>query len=104
MSNKNEALTTQVFTFASELFAYGVKEVVISPGSRSTPLAIALEAHPNIKTWIHPDERSAAFFALGLKPFAYSYQYKLKHHNQHFLRNFQRIIVFYQFYLNDNLK
>ncbi|WP_145477281.1 2-succinyl-5-enolpyruvyl-6-hydroxy-3-cyclohexene-1-carboxylic-acid synthase [Staphylococcus warneri] len=66
MSNKNEALTTQVFTFASELFAYGVKEVVISPGSRSTPLAIALEAHANIKTWIHPDERSAAFFALGL--------------------------------------
>lgn len=66
MSNKNEALTTQVFTFASELFAYGVKEVVISPGSRSTPLAIALEAHPNIKNWIHPDERSAAFFALGL--------------------------------------
>ncbi|WP_251352819.1 thiamine pyrophosphate-binding protein, partial [Staphylococcus aureus] len=23
-------------------------------------------AHPNIKTWIHPDERSAAFFAVGL--------------------------------------
>ncbi|MDO6574141.1 2-succinyl-5-enolpyruvyl-6-hydroxy-3-cyclohexene-1-carboxylic-acid synthase [Staphylococcus pasteuri_A] len=66
MSNYNEALTTQVFTFASELYAYGVREVVISPGSRSTPLAIALEAHPNIKTWIHPDERSAAFFALGL--------------------------------------
>lgn len=66
MSNKNEVLTTQVYTFASELFAYGVREVVISPGSRSTPLAIALEAHPNIKTWIHPDERSAAFFALGL--------------------------------------
>lgn len=66
MSNYNETLTTQVFTFASELYAYGVREVVISPGSRSTPLAIALEAHPNIKTWIHPDERSAAFFALGL--------------------------------------
>ena len=50
-----------MFTFASELFAYGVREVVISPGSRSTPLAIAFEAHPDIKTWIHPDERSAAF-------------------------------------------
>ncbi|AMG61035.1 2-succinyl-5-enolpyruvyl-6-hydroxy-3-cyclohexene-1-carboxylic-acid synthase [Staphylococcus lugdunensis] len=64
--NHREALTLQVFTFASELFAYGVREVVISPGSRSTPLAIAFEAHPDIKTWIHPDERSAAFFALGL--------------------------------------
>ncbi|MDU6793539.1 MAG: 2-succinyl-5-enolpyruvyl-6-hydroxy-3-cyclohexene-1-carboxylic-acid synthase, partial [Staphylococcus sp.] len=49
-----------------ELYAYGVREVVISPGSRSTPLAIAFEAHPNIQTWIHTDERSAAFFALGL--------------------------------------
>ena len=58
--NHNEALTKQVYTFASELYAYGVREVVISPGSRSTPLAIAFEAHP-IKTWIHPDERSAAF-------------------------------------------
>ena len=60
--NHKEALTKQVYTFASELYAYGVREVVISPGSRSTPLAIAFEAHPNIKTWIHPDERSAAFF------------------------------------------
>lgn len=64
--NHKEALTKQVYTFASELYAYGVREVVISPGSRSTPLAIAFEAHPNIKTWIHLDERSAAFFALGL--------------------------------------
>ncbi len=64
--NHKEALTKQVYTFASELYAYGMREVVISPGSRSTPLAIAFEAHPNIKTWIHPDERSAAFFALGL--------------------------------------
>lgn len=52
--NHKEALTKQVYTFASELYAYGVREVVISPGSRSTPLAIAFEAHPNIKTWIHP--------------------------------------------------
>ncbi len=67
MGNHKAALTKQVFTFASELYAYGVREVVfMSPGSRSTPLALAFEAHPNIKTWIHPDERSAAFFAVGL--------------------------------------
>ncbi|MEB8125422.1 2-succinyl-5-enolpyruvyl-6-hydroxy-3-cyclohexene-1-carboxylic-acid synthase [Staphylococcus succinus] len=66
MSNHIHALTKQVFTFVSELYAYGVREVVISPGSRSTPMAIAIEAHPKMKSWIHPDERSAAFFAMGL--------------------------------------
>lgn len=44
----------------------GVSEVVISPGSRSTPLALACEKHPAIKTWMQIDERSAGFFALGL--------------------------------------
>jgi 2-succinyl-5-enolpyruvyl-6-hydroxy-3-cyclohexene-1-carboxylate synthase len=66
MMNHKEALTKQVYTLASELYAYGIREVVISPGSRSTPLAIAIEAHPKLTSWIHPDERSAAFFALGL--------------------------------------
>ena len=62
--NHKEALTKQVYTFASELYAYGVREVVISPGSRSTPLAIAFEAHPNIKTWIHPDAVSYTHLTL----------------------------------------
>lgn len=66
MTNSQHYLTEQVFHFVSELYAYGVREAVISPGSRSTPLALAFECHPNIKTWIHPDERSAAFFSLGL--------------------------------------
>ncbi|HLR20018.1 MAG TPA: 2-succinyl-5-enolpyruvyl-6-hydroxy-3-cyclohexene-1-carboxylic-acid synthase [Staphylococcus sp.] len=66
MNNHTTALTKQVFTFVSELYAYGIREVVISPGSRSTPMAIAIEAHPKMKSWIHPDERSAAFFAMGL--------------------------------------
>ena len=66
MDNHQTLLTKQVFTMASEMYAYGVREAVISPGSRSTPLALAFEAHPGIQTWIHPDERSASFFALGL--------------------------------------
>ena len=62
--NHKEALTKQVYTFASELYAYGVREVVISPGSRSTPLAIAFEAHPNIK--LGYILMNVALFALGL--------------------------------------
>jgi len=63
---KNEQLTKQAFQTIKGLYDYGVHEVVISPGSRSTPLAMACEVHPQMTTYIHPDERSAAFFALGL--------------------------------------
>ncbi|GGB02270.1 2-succinyl-5-enolpyruvyl-6-hydroxy-3-cyclohexene-1-carboxylic-acid synthase [Macrococcus hajekii] len=63
---KNEALTRQVFHVIKRLYDYGVREVVIAPGSRSTPLAMAFEVHSELKTYIHPDERGAAFFALGL--------------------------------------
>lgn len=44
----------------------GVTQAVISPGSRSTPLTLACEKHPDVTTWIQIDERSAGFFALGL--------------------------------------
>jgi 2-succinyl-5-enolpyruvyl-6-hydroxy-3-cyclohexene-1-carboxylate synthase len=46
--------------------AAGIKNVVISPGSRNAPLIIAFDAHPEIKTYLIHDERSAAFFAMGL--------------------------------------
>ncbi|WP_271401426.1 2-succinyl-5-enolpyruvyl-6-hydroxy-3-cyclohexene-1-carboxylic-acid synthase [Salinicoccus roseus] len=65
-SDHQEALTYQVFTLMDLLQSYGMREIVISPGSRSTPLALAAELHPDIHTHIHPDERSAGFFALGL--------------------------------------
>ena len=45
---------------------HGIVHWVFSPGSRNAPLAIAAEHHPAIETVVIHDERSAAFFALGL--------------------------------------
>lgn len=44
----------------------GLRHVVISPGSRSTPLAFAFAENPDIGTTVALDERSAGFIALGL--------------------------------------
>lgn len=44
----------------------GVRQAVISPGSRSTPLTVQFAAHPDFEAIPVLDERSAAFFALGL--------------------------------------
>ena len=44
----------------------GVRHAVISPGSRSAPLVIAFHHHPDITCLQVIDERSAAFFALGM--------------------------------------
>src|SRR4051812_18141345 len=48
------------------LVRLGVRQAVVSPGSRSTPLTMALAAHPRMEAIPVLDERSAAFFALGL--------------------------------------
>lgn len=44
----------------------GMRHCCISPGSRSTPLVVRFDAHPDIETISIIDERSAAFFALGI--------------------------------------
>ncbi len=55
-----------VLTFVEGLWQSGVHDVCISPGSRSTPLAIACARHPSLRVFTLRDERSAGFFALGL--------------------------------------
>lgn len=52
--------------FFRELYQQGVRHVVISPGSRSTPLTLAAAAHPGLEKHVILDERSAAFTAMGI--------------------------------------
>src|SRR2546428_13154810 len=53
-------------TFVDELAAQGVEYACVSPGSRSAPVAMALQRHPRIKVIVHVDERSGSFFGVGL--------------------------------------
>jgi 2-succinyl-5-enolpyruvyl-6-hydroxy-3-cyclohexene-1-carboxylate synthase len=52
--------------FVEELVAAGVREAVVCPGSRSTPLALGLRTAPDLRVWVLYDERAAGFFALGM--------------------------------------
>ena len=51
---------------AAALEAYGVRHVVVSPGSRNSPLIVAIARTPGLQCHMVIDERSAAFFALGI--------------------------------------
>ena len=59
-----------VYAFIGRFFAglrdAGAEHVVVSPGSRSTPLAVAARQIDGLRIWLELDERAAAFFALGL--------------------------------------
>ena len=51
--------------FVRALCTSGVQDIVISPGSRSTPLVLAAAREERLRCHVILDERSAAFFALG---------------------------------------
>ncbi|MDU5542564.1 thiamine pyrophosphate-binding protein [Varibaculum cambriense] len=64
-----ESATSLARLVVSELVRAGVRDFVICPGSRSAPLTYALAALEQagvVRTHVRLDERSAAFFALGL--------------------------------------
>lgn len=53
-------------TFIKELNSIGVKYACISPGSRNTPLTLAIANNKKLKSFVYIDERCSAFFALGI--------------------------------------
>lgn len=64
--NTETRAAVYLYTFLDNLYRSGVEHMVISPGSRSTPLAMTAAKLGKMKLWIHVDERSAAFYALGM--------------------------------------
>src|SRR5688572_32384388 len=69
-SQIQQATHTYISAFLDELLRAGIGHACVCPGSRSTPLAMVLaelaENRSAFKLWMHVDERSEAFFALGL--------------------------------------
>ena len=66
MTGIGTANATACATLVDEWVRCGVGHAVVAPGSRSTPLALALAARDELALHVVHDERSAAFVALGL--------------------------------------
>ncbi|HEY1538790.1 MAG TPA: thiamine pyrophosphate-binding protein, partial [Solirubrobacteraceae bacterium] len=51
--------------FVDELARCGVREACTSPGSRCSPLVLALVRDARLRCYSHIDERCSGFFAVG---------------------------------------
>jgi 2-succinyl-5-enolpyruvyl-6-hydroxy-3-cyclohexene-1-carboxylate synthase len=61
-----DGLSRQVAALVAGLARGGVRDVVVAPGSRSTPLALMAHRFAGLRVLMHYDERGAGYFALGL--------------------------------------
>lgn len=59
-------LLQPILNLVELLHQKGLRDVVVSPGSRSAPLTIAVARHPGLRVRVVPDERAAGFTALGM--------------------------------------
>ena len=66
MSSIGDTASTFCATLVDEWVHSGVRHAVVAPGSRSTPLAVALSNHADIRVHLFHDERSASFAAVGI--------------------------------------
>jgi 2-succinyl-5-enolpyruvyl-6-hydroxy-3-cyclohexene-1-carboxylate synthase len=66
MSSSGDTAATFCATLVDEWERQGVTHAVVAPGSRSTPLAVALANSSSIRVHVFHDERSASFAALGI--------------------------------------
>ena len=68
----NSSNKLQIKILVESCAAYGMRKVVISPGSRNAPLIKAFHNHHDIECFVIPDERSAAYVALGIAQYSNS--------------------------------
>lgn len=68
LSHLNQAVLNRIWSQAilEELTRFGVTDICVAPGSRSTPLAVEADENSKLKLHTHFDERGLGFLALGL--------------------------------------
>jgi len=66
MTSSSAITATFCATLVDEWIRCGVEHAVVAPGSRSTPMALAIAARSELRLHVFHDERSASFAALGI--------------------------------------